>query len=81
MEQYEINITCSDQFYLDQSFLKCNPECGVWFPYSSFTVAVIDGTFIAGNVLGVLLCTAVLITSFIKRKRMYVCVEGLLMII
>ena len=68
--QPSINITCSDQFYLDESSQICKPECGVWTQHSDVRANLINGIFIAGDILGVLVSTTVLVLSCVQRKQM-----------
>ena len=65
-----INVTCSDQFYFDKRSMLCKPECGVWTQHSDTTAQTINAFLILGDVLGVLICTAVLVASFFQRKKM-----------
>ena len=64
-----INITCSDQFYFDESSQVCKPECGVWTQHSRLAATQIRSLFIVGDVGGILLSTTVLAVSFFQRKR------------
>ena len=69
-ELIPINVTCSKQFYFDESSMLCKPECGVWTQHSDATAQTINAFLILGDVLGVLIPTAVLVASCFQRKKM-----------
>lgn len=64
------NITCSEQFFLEESSELCKPECGVWTQHSPKRATGIHYSLIATVVLGILLCLAVLLLSLFQRKTM-----------
>ena len=41
LSQPPVNITCSDQFYFDESSQVCKPECGVWTQHSHLAANLI----------------------------------------
>ena len=60
------NVTCSDQFYFDQSSLICKPECGVWTTLSKRAAIAWEVFFFAGDAIAFVTCVGVLILAMIN---------------
>lgn len=65
-----MNVTCSDQFFFDKKSLTCKPECGVWAPLSHPKLLALKVVCIAFDAVGMMGCIAVLILTWIKRKKL-----------
>ena len=65
-----VNITCSDQFYFDESSEMCKPECGVWTQHSQTFSSALHFSIMVGEILSILMCASILVLSFFQHKRM-----------
>ena len=63
-------ITCSQDFYLDNSTGLCRPECGKWDQYSPSTRAAVYGVNITFASLIIAVSMATLVLSGIRHKLM-----------
>jgi len=64
-------ITCSQDFYLDNSTGLCRPECGKWDQYSPSTRAAVYGVNITFASLVIVVSVATLVLSGFRRKLMW----------
>ena len=69
-ERRDFNVSCSDGFFYDDQSLTCRPICGEWTPLFRHTHTILLVLLIAGDVWSILICTAVIILSFIQHKLM-----------
>ena len=63
------NVTCSDQFYFDETTQLCKPECGVWSQHSDSTAEAIGISYAFIDTLSITICMVVLLVSFYQRKE------------
>ena len=69
-EDQEFNVSCSESFFYDERSLLCVPQCGEWSPLSSDVHTVLSVLVLIGNVASVIICTTILVLSFIQHKQM-----------
>ena len=67
---FTTNVTCSDQFFFDENSSTCKPECGIWGPFSHDKLLALRVVFIVFDAIGIVGCIAVLILTWIKRKKL-----------
>lgn len=68
--QTSFNVTCSDNFYYDEESLACRPKCGEWTHFTPEMAIAMDILTIVGDVLSIVICSAILLLSVFQYKRM-----------
>lgn len=68
----ETNMSCSEDFYFEESKNYCVPDCYSWTSYSPVQTRAVDAMIIISCCVAILSITAVLIISCIRRKTVYV---------
>ena len=63
------NITCSDNFYLDEETSQCKPECGEWGLYSARAEAAVSALTVVSIAIGTIGGVVVLVVSCINHKE------------
>ena len=64
------NVSCSDGFFYDENSLLCKPKCGEWSPLSPSVYTANFVLLILGSVSSFIVCTVILVLSFIQYKKM-----------
>ena len=69
LQNSSLDIRCNKGFYKAANG-TCQPECGVWTPYSEGEVIATDTLAISAAVIAVVSSITVLILSYVYRQKM-----------
>ena len=65
-----LNITCSEDFYLDTNAGFCKPECGQWKPFPDDVVVTNAVLVIMSSVVGLAEAIVIVLFSILKYRHM-----------
>ena len=63
-------LECSEGFYREKSSILCTPSCYTWLQYRKGLSTFLDVVLIIAALVGVISAVAVIVISFMRRKRM-----------